>query len=414
MTHLRIEQNGTDVSTLSNKLIPLLYNYAISGTLDSTSNLKGIVNVNHCKSSQRQYLMNKYPEFSITCTGEYYIDFEDPVVEQICADTWGDGIGLTFTQAAAVTSYGNVFQGNTQITSFNEMQYFTSAVYFMYTYGNGSFTNCTSLTSVDLRNVAVGDPSDWWTNMNLGGAFKGCSSLEIVYNYHPLRIAKNMFSGCTSLHTLDLSNVEYIGESSLNHCSSLNLAQNGLDFTKIKSIDSWALWGCADIGDIQLPQCTYFGGGAFQGCDSLTSISNCQSLTTLYAGGNGWVGDYSGWECCIMSKGIDTIDLSDSSVGTIPYMACGCTLLRIVKLPATVTQINSSFVRVSPQLQAVVILATVPPTVTDGANILNDFNNVKIYVPDASVNDYKTAQGWSNKSSFIFGMSQYAIDFPND
>jgi len=37
------------------------------------------------------------------CTGEYYIDFADPVMEQICATTWGDGVGLTRAQAASVT-----------------------------------------------------------------------------------------------------------------------------------------------------------------------------------------------------------------------------------------------------------------------------------------------------------------------
>lgn len=51
------------------------------------------------------------------------------------------------------------------------------------------------------------------------------------------------------------------------------------------------------------------------------------------------------------------------------------------------------------------IMATTPPTLSTGfvpANYLG-----KIYVPDASVNDYKTASNWSAWASFIYPLSDY-------
>lgn len=56
---------------------------------------------------------------------EEYIVFADPAVEQICATKWGDGVGITPSQAARVTSLGTTFRGNDNIVYFNELKYFT-------------------------------------------------------------------------------------------------------------------------------------------------------------------------------------------------------------------------------------------------------------------------------------------------
>ena len=57
------------------------------------------------------------------------IDFADPAVKAICVDNWDtneDG-EISMTEAAAVTNeaLGETFRGNTEITSFDELQYFT-------------------------------------------------------------------------------------------------------------------------------------------------------------------------------------------------------------------------------------------------------------------------------------------------
>lgn len=421
MTHLKVEQNGIGVGVLPNQTVSKLYQIAQSGELDATSNLKGGIYVTNCKESQKQYLENLYPDFSIMCTGEYYIDFADPVMEQICATTWGDGVGLTRAQAASVTQFGNAFKGNTNITSFDEMQYFTGLGQFNWTYSDNVFTGCTSLTSVDFRaidyvctTVEQTEISRYYMQL-----FKNCSSLTTVKNYNVNWISQFMFDGCSSLQTINLSNVKYIQTDGLRGCTKLNVTENGLDFTKIIELGNSCLSGCLGVGDVELPLCTGFGR-AFAGCNSVTSVSNCPNITEMPSSGNQWYDEYGGWESTFMSTSIETIDLSLSSFSKVPQSIVGCSNLRIVKLPSTVTQVDALFIMKCASLQALVMLATTPPTVNYrgssdtflGGTTTNQ--NLKIYVPDESVSLYKTENGWRDRASNIFPMSQFATDFPND
>lgn len=54
---------------------------------------------------------------------------------------------------------------------------------------------------------------------------------------------------------------------------------------------------------------------------------------------------------------------------------------------------------------------TTPPTIN--SNTLRNRDGNTIYVPDASVADYKAAQYWSSYASSIYGFSQLAIDYPD-
>jgi hypothetical protein len=77
------------------------------------------------------------------------INFADDNVKALCVANWDtnhDG-ELSYEEAAAVTSLGDVFYYNRNITSFNELEYFTGVTIL-----NGSFYNCTSLTSVKIPN----------------------------------------------------------------------------------------------------------------------------------------------------------------------------------------------------------------------------------------------------------------------
>lgn len=83
-----------------------------------------------------------------------YIQFEDPIVAQICAENWGDGKGITYKQAAEVTSFGNAFRGNTDIVKFNELIYFKSVVLgHQHLTDMWGFQDCTGLKEIDLFNA---------------------------------------------------------------------------------------------------------------------------------------------------------------------------------------------------------------------------------------------------------------------
>lgn len=100
---------------------------------------------------------------------EEYIVFVDPVVEQICATNWGDGTGIKPSQAARVTNsqFGTTFRNNTDITSFDELQYFTGLTQI----SQNAFNGCTALLSITI-------PSGVTTMYNSN--FTNCSSLQDV------------------------------------------------------------------------------------------------------------------------------------------------------------------------------------------------------------------------------------------
>ena len=82
-----------------------------------------------------------YPDYS------HCIQFRDPIVKQILLS---HGVGsngeITYEEAANVTSIGQWFRGNTEITSFDEFQYFTNAVMD----STMEFNACTNLESIIL------------------------------------------------------------------------------------------------------------------------------------------------------------------------------------------------------------------------------------------------------------------------
>ena len=77
--------------------------------------------------------------------GRNYIKFQDPLIEQICATNWGDGVGITLAQAAAVTNIGQSFR-YTEAVSFDEFKYFTGVT----TVPDLAFANTSKLDDLTL------------------------------------------------------------------------------------------------------------------------------------------------------------------------------------------------------------------------------------------------------------------------
>ena len=117
------------------------------------------------------------------------INFDDAQVEAICVNNWdsnGDGY-LDRIEAALVTDLGTTFQGKTQITSFNELQYFSGLT----SLADNAFSGCTNLQSVYLPGyiTSIGD-----------NAFKNCSSLQSISLPASVKsIGSSAFMGCGTL-----------------------------------------------------------------------------------------------------------------------------------------------------------------------------------------------------------------------
>ncbi len=128
------------------------------------------------------------------------IEFQDSVVKSLCVANWDmDRNGmLSFDEAEAVTNLGSVFKGDSTITSFNELQYFTGLTSL------GSFENCINLESIVLPETIT----------SIGGSFKNCSSLR--YLRIPSSVTNIYFTAFENC-PLDLEiadgNVNYMSEN---------------------------------------------------------------------------------------------------------------------------------------------------------------------------------------------------------
>jgi hypothetical protein len=124
-----------------------------------------------------------------------------------------------------------------------------------------------------------------------------------------------------------------------------------------------------------------------------------------------------------MNSGILSIDNIGTVVTTIWSGFAGyCTSLRSVVIPSQITVIGQNAFTGCTSLQWVKLECTTPPELgqTTHRDWRFSFENTtcKFYVPDSVddsvLNAYRTGQyGWSEMSSRIFPMSQFAIDFPN-
>ena len=145
-------------------------------------------------------------------TASTIISFADPEVERICVAQWDtDGDGrLSQAEAAAVTSVSSAFQNNKDITSFDELRFFTGLTAI----GNFSFYNCSNLTSVKFP-AGVTEIGE--------SAFAEDVSLKEVLLPNGVRtLAKMAFFRCRSLTKVTLPNgLTTIGESTFFYCDNL-------------------------------------------------------------------------------------------------------------------------------------------------------------------------------------------------
>ena len=141
----------------------------------------------------------------------HYIPFEDSNVEAVLlANGVGDGLGITYKDAAKVTSISTWFKGNTDITSFAEFVNFSGISLL----ADSTFNGCSSLTEITL-------PAGVTSIGNY--AFNGCTSLAgITLPASLTSIGDYAFRNCTSLAGITLpASLTSIGGGAFNGCSSL-------------------------------------------------------------------------------------------------------------------------------------------------------------------------------------------------
>ena len=189
------------------------------------------------------------------------IAFADAPVKVVCLENWdtnGDGY-LSFEEAAAVKDLGQAFRLNWQITSFDELQYFTGLT----SIAEQAFSNCDHLTSVVIPNSVT----------TIGyAAFNGCTSLTSVTIPESVdTIGGSAFQNCRSLTSVTIPNsVTSIGQTAFSGCKSLTSINIPESMTIIESA---VFSACSSLTTITIPNSiTRIKDHAFSGCTGLTEI----------------------------------------------------------------------------------------------------------------------------------------------
>ena len=226
---------------------------------------------------------------------------------------------------------------------------------------------------------------------------------------------QNLLAYCTSLQSVVIpSGVTSIGNSAFQNCTSL---QSVVIPSGVTSIGTYAFQNCmnatftADLSD------TPPANGYFSGCERLTGAITLNSTADL---GND----------AFNKSGISSIyAMSARTVhtsGAAPLEACpnlvraelpnvtelGRTTLynnpklAVVVLGENLTSIGNMTMALCPVLSKVVVKATVPPTVSSDA-FKQTTIQTGLYVPDASVEVYKTATNWSAFADIIKPLSEF-------
>lgn len=157
----------------------------------------------------------------------------------------------------------------------------------------------------------------------------------------------------------------------------------------VTEIEDYAFRNCESLESVTIPDSvTLIGIYAFCDCRSLTSVTIPNSVTSI--------GDRAFSHCYSLTS--VTIGNSVTSIGISAFYMCNN--LTSVTIPDNVTVIGSSAFYSCDSITSVYCKPTTPPA--GGTNMFfSNTTNRKIYVPRASVDAYKEADGWKDYADAI-------------
>lgn len=208
------------------------------------------------------------------------------------------------------------------------------------------------------------------------------------------QIGVSLFYMCKNLTSITLPNsLINIGEYAFTQCEKL---KSIIIPNSVTSIGNNVFYNCFKLESCTLPNSlTTIGTGFFQYCYNLENITIPQTVTSI--GQNAFHSCRTIQQLVIPNSVTTIISGAFRSMNALKNIVFGTGVETIGNDEFAGKTINLDFT-----LQ---ILATTPPTLGTGF-LPNNFNG-KIYVPDASVNDYKVATNWSTWVDYIYPLSEY-------
>lgn len=272
--------------------------------------------------------------------------------------------------------------------------------------GPGAFYSCHRLSTVVL-------PQQLLTISNI--VFQYCNNLRYIVLPNGLEeIGDSAFDGCSSLESINIPNsVTALSLSCFSQCKALKTV---ILSTAIDYIPGNCFAYCHSLHSIVLPQgVTAIGGEAFFECESLAALVLPSSLTSLEL--------YCFFNCTALKE----MHIPNSVTNIQPYSFSGCSSLKTIEFPNVITDIHEGILSGCLSLSQVSFgadVVSIYDLVFGGAQSIKEFvfNSLippviaessfttlspiaKIYVPDASVADYKIAQYWDALELYIYPLS---------
>ena len=277
-----------------------------------------------------------------------WIHFDDSAVKAICVTNWdtnGDG-ELSVSEAKVVTTIKGIFNGNTTITSFNELEYFTGLRHTVTDSSalNQAFNGCSNLKYIRFPEPSSQPSGAYWSR----SMCYNCSNLErIYYPFQTTAYCQYSFVGCSKLKHVDIKS---IGQWTRNSFSTYNQSYCFGPFDASQQGHIYV--NGVEITDMVIP-------------DGQTSI---------------------GAGCCRYVRGLVSVDI-----------------------PSSITSIGNEAFRYCSNLATVIVRKDTPPTISANTFAGNKSGR-KFYVPyseDHSIQDaYKAATNWSQYASSILELDE--------
>ena len=306
-----------------------------------------------------------------------YISFADREVERICVENWSnDGVGLTTADAAAVTNVNGYFTGNEDITSFDEMRYFSglTAINSTNAVGQGCFEGCINLLSISFGpNV----------NLVFHRAFYGCSALEEMTIQRGFSVNYvSTFDGCSSLTRINIPSIEAWLQCSFGNHTPFTISKNGhlyIDGVEVTSVTipssvqeimDRAFMYCKGLTSVVIPSSVRnIHANAFNGCSALTSVT--LPTSELYE-----IGGYAFANCTSLT-GSFVIPSCVTSLGNYLFQNTGITSLTV---PASVTSYLGALCYGMGSLEELHLYATL--AASNSSNFYACTSLVRLYATD--------------------------------
>ena len=468
MTHLYIEQATDKTEEVNSSIISKLYELAISGNLDNTSDLKGRLHSSTAKEKHVTYLNNNFDELYISADIQY-ISFDDPDVETYMKRYIGDNDGVTLSDIQTFVASGRIFGADYANP---------------HTGRNGRFTE----SSNERQSINTFDELSLFTGLtSLGSESASANLTSIQLPASVISLESYCFNGCTNLKSVDLSNIQRVGiqafgnsgltgiinlpsivsffngnnytntdGGAFNNCNNItevnlgpNLQNFGLwnifsDCTKLQTVTGLSsvtdmptrtFWNCTSLSnvDFNLQSLTSIGNGAFYNCKNLSDLETI-NIPNLTDGRDYLQKTFFGCTQIKHVVNLGSITKLKSKYGNDGAFS-NCTGLLDAVLPETLTEIGLAIFSECSNLRYVKILATNLVTY----DLLNGFNNLQIYgksfgeawrnddvtneylgstypvyVKDELLSQYQSADGWKYLGpNRLRPLSQFVTDFPN-